>query len=148
MPRIKTTALLCLLAATPAHAEVYRWTDANGAIHFSDKPPETMPHRELELRNPVTVPMAENLRQSRKISATRDEVQTMLSASDTPRKSRSNRQSEDRQDKQAKVCDGYRNKLERIQSRLRAGYKNDRGNSLREKRRRLSKSYSRECILR
>ncbi|MGF2733994.1 DUF4124 domain-containing protein [Marinobacter sp. DUT-1] len=145
MPRIKAAALLCLLATTPANAEVYRWTDANGAIHFSDKPPKRLPHNELQLRNPVTVPMAENLRQSRKISATRDQVQTMLSSSDTPRQSRSTRQSED---EQAKTCDGYRKKLDRIQSQLRAGYKNDRGNSLREKRRRLSKAYSRECILR
>ncbi|MBD3641679.1 MAG: DUF4124 domain-containing protein [Marinobacter sp.] len=145
MPRIKATALLCLLATTPAHAEVYRWTDANGAIHFSDKPPRRLPHSELELREPVTVPMAENLRQSRNISATRDEVQTMLTASDRPQKPQSSRQSDD---KQAKTCDGYRNKLDRIQSQLRAGYKNDRGNSLREKRRRLSKAYSRECILR
>ncbi|MFO7529365.1 MAG: DUF4124 domain-containing protein [Marinobacter sp.] len=145
MPRIKATALLCLLATTPAHAEVYRWADANGAIHFSDKPPERLAHSELQLRSPVTVPMAENLRQSRKISATLDQVQTMLSSSDTPRQSRSTRQSED---KQAKTCDGYRKKLDRIQSQLRAGYNNDRGNSLREKRRRLSKAYSRECILR
>ncbi len=145
MPRIKATALLCLLATTPAHAEVYRWTDANGAIHFSDKPPKHLPHRELELRNPVTVPMAENLRQSRNVSATRGEVQTMLSSSETPQKSRSSRQ---REDKQAKVCEGYQKKLDRIQSQLRAGYKNDRGNSLRQKRRRLSKAYSRECILR
>lgn len=145
MPRIKAAALFCLLATTPAHADVYRWTDARGTIHFSDKPPERLPHRELQIRNPVTVPMAENLRQSRNISATREEVRTMLSASDTPGKAPGTQENEDRQ---AKACEGYRKKLDRIQSRLRAGYKNDRGNSLREKRRRLSKAYSRECILR
>ncbi|MCG7198495.1 DUF4124 domain-containing protein [Marinobacter pelagius] len=145
MPRIKATTLLCLLLTTPVQAEVYRWTDATGSIHFSDKPPERLPHTELELRNPVTVPMADNLRRSRNISATRDEVQSMLSASDTPRKARGGRE---HQNQHATTCDGYRKKLDRIQSQLRAGYKNDRGNSLREKRRRLSKTYSRECILR
>lgn len=30
---------LIVLALVPAEAEIYRWTDAQGALHFSDKPP-------------------------------------------------------------------------------------------------------------
>ena len=35
--------LFCFLimACTTAHAEVYRWTDANGKVHFSDKRPKS-----------------------------------------------------------------------------------------------------------
>jgi hypothetical protein len=28
----------CLLLASPVYAEIYRWTDANGKVHFSDQP--------------------------------------------------------------------------------------------------------------
>ena len=31
--------LLLLLAATAAHAQVYRWVDAKGTVHYSDAPP-------------------------------------------------------------------------------------------------------------
>ncbi len=35
--------LLCLLAAaalaSPAHAEIYKWVDRDGKIHYSDSPP-------------------------------------------------------------------------------------------------------------
>jgi len=27
-----------LLAATPLHAQIYRWTDAQGRVHFSERP--------------------------------------------------------------------------------------------------------------
>jgi hypothetical protein len=50
--------------------------------------------------------------------------------------------------KQQRTCAGYRRKLAHIQSQLRAGYSNSKGNSLRRKRRELSQSLSRECILR
>jgi regulator of protease activity HflC (stomatin/prohibitin superfamily) len=39
---IALAALVTALAAvttTPAHAEVYKWVDANGRVQFSDKPP-------------------------------------------------------------------------------------------------------------
>jgi hypothetical protein len=31
--------ITCLVAATPAHAEVYKWVDANGKVQYSDSPP-------------------------------------------------------------------------------------------------------------
>ncbi len=53
----------------------------------------------------------------------------------------------ERQKKQAQQCEKYRKQLDRIQGQLRAGYSNDRGNGLRQKRRKLSQLYSRECVL-
>ncbi|MDN5869290.1 MAG: DUF4124 domain-containing protein [Nitrococcus sp.] len=41
--RIAASALLFLLAAPVAAAEVYKWTDENGVVHFSDRPhPDAM----------------------------------------------------------------------------------------------------------
>jgi hypothetical protein len=32
-------AIFILLVSLPVHADVYRWTDANGKVHFGDKKP-------------------------------------------------------------------------------------------------------------
>ena len=37
-----------LLLATTAQAEVYRWTDERGRIHFEDRPPDSLPTRKVE----------------------------------------------------------------------------------------------------
>lgn len=47
--------LLLLAPAQPALAELYRWTDANGRVHFSDQAP---PHQKAEtLRKPLATPL-------------------------------------------------------------------------------------------
>lgn len=37
--RLLTLALLALVLAFPATAQVYKWVDKDGKIHYSDKPP-------------------------------------------------------------------------------------------------------------
>ena len=40
--RTVTMLLCCLpLLAAPALAEMYKWTDAEGRVHFSDRKPDT-----------------------------------------------------------------------------------------------------------
>lgn len=39
MTRFKALALVLLLATGAAHAQIYRWTDANGRVNFSNTPP-------------------------------------------------------------------------------------------------------------
>jgi hypothetical protein len=53
MTRILSTLLLLAVAA-PATAELYRWTDANGRVHFSDTPPGKQ--KAEVLRAPVATP--------------------------------------------------------------------------------------------
>ncbi|HEY0065609.1 MAG TPA: DUF4124 domain-containing protein [Telluria sp.] len=36
-PRLLAAALLFAALASPAHAELYKWVDANGKIHYSDR---------------------------------------------------------------------------------------------------------------
>ena len=33
---------LALLALQPAQAQLYKWTDENGKVHFTDKPPKQL----------------------------------------------------------------------------------------------------------
>jgi hypothetical protein len=138
--------VLSFFLVSAAYAEVYTWIDSRGVAHFSDYPPEDIPHKQVQVQAPVTLPMSENLRQGKRVSGIRKDVEGLL-ASGRPGGSGMTAK-EQAKAKLEKTCATYRSKLARIQSRLRAGYSNDRGNSLRHQRRTLSQKLSRECILR
>jgi hypothetical protein len=138
--------VLSFFIASVANAEVYTWIDSRGVAHFSDYPPGEIPHKQLQVQAPVTVPMSENLRQGKRVSGIRKDVEGLLASG---RPEGSGITAKEKADAQLeKTCATYRSKLERIQSKLRAGYSNDRGNALRQQRRTLSQRLSRECILR
>jgi len=44
--------ICCLLLLVPAlvAAEIYRWTDAEGRVHFSDEPHDTVPSEQVTVR--------------------------------------------------------------------------------------------------
>jgi glutaredoxin len=44
--------LLCLLACVSASAEIYRWTDAHGRVHYSDKPPPDRAAKQVRIKVP------------------------------------------------------------------------------------------------
>ena len=44
-------AAAVLLAAMSASAQVYRWTDSNGKVHYGDRPPEEAKARELRIQS-------------------------------------------------------------------------------------------------
>ena len=147
MPGKMASLVVSVVFTAVAHAEVYTWIDSRGVAHFSDYPPGEMPHKRIRVRAPVTVPMSENLRQDERISGIREEVSGLLSSSRRPGKPDTSAR-ERAGARLEKTCGKYRRKLEQIQSKLRAGYSNDRGNTLRRQRRTLSQKLSRECILR
>ena len=119
MPGIMAAAVFLLMFASSATAGIYTWTDASGVVHFTDTPPP-------EIRGQVQSMLVSD----RKRDSTRSKSKTKAAA------------------KQEKTCTSYRRKLAQVQSQLRSGYGNSKGNNLRHKRRKLSQSLSRECILR
>ncbi|PPI82669.1 DUF4124 domain-containing protein [Marinobacter maroccanus] len=146
MPRMLAGLVLSFFLASVANAEVYTWIDSRGVAHFSDYPPGEIPHKQLQVQAPVTVPMSENLKQGKRVSGIREDVEGLLASG---RPGGSGISAKEKADARLeKTCATYRSKLERIQSKLRAGYSNDRGNTLRQQRRTLSQKLSRECILR
>ena len=44
--------VLALLLSTPAAAQVYKWTDPSGKVHYGDRPPDDAKKQELKLRIP------------------------------------------------------------------------------------------------
>jgi hypothetical protein len=55
---VRSLSLVCLLIACVAHAEVYRYTDADGNVVFSDQPPPTDSGNAetIQLRRPNSMP--------------------------------------------------------------------------------------------
>ncbi|MBW4934369.1 DUF4124 domain-containing protein [Marinobacter sp. F4206] len=146
MPWILAAFVFIAFFSAPAQSEVFTWIDSQGVAHFSDYPPGKIAHQQIEIRPPSTVSMSENLRQEKRVSGIRDNVRGLLSTPDRPAKS-SDAIARSRA-KLQKICDSYRRKLDRIQSKLRTGYSNDKGNTLRRQRRAISQQHSRDCILR
>ena len=48
--------LLVVLAASPGAAQVYRWVDEDGKVHFSDKKPETKAAETVNIEAPPVLP--------------------------------------------------------------------------------------------
>lgn len=137
-PFVAATALVYAVCAYNAQAEIYTWTDANGVTHYSDQPPETSEHENLATSSlpPLHLidkpdPALTHVLQK----ATRAQQVTRRAASTTPRRSAAanNR------------CAKYRSQLKKLQSQLRRGYKEPRGNALRERRRKLQARLNAEC---
>ncbi len=55
MKRLLVAISLTLCAALPAAAQTYKWVDANGKVHYSDKPPPGNV-RTQTLREPAAAP--------------------------------------------------------------------------------------------
>jgi len=127
-----------LVMVSSTAAEIYKWRDEQGVMRYSDRPPaarvqytevsQQLP--DLNEMEPTSLPTAEGRRQSRPGAQSRppgrSHSQESLSA-------------------QQKQCQVYRQALEQVQRQLRAGYSNERGNRLRERRRMLSEKLYRQC---
>lgn len=147
MPGTLAVAVLMFVLSSSVCADIYTWKDSQGVVHFTDTPPPDQNHHLVEIAVPVTVPMASNLNQQRQVSKVHKQVQAVLS-SDIKHRSAKSRSKLKARARHKKSCDSYRRKLTHIQSQLRAGYSNSKGNSLRSKRRKYNQLLSWECILR
>ena len=67
--RIAILATL-ILAGSAAHAEIYKWVDADGKTQFSDKPPLNQKNvKEVELKNTTVTPEAKAAAEQRAAAA-------------------------------------------------------------------------------
>lgn len=57
------TLLVGFLLPVMANAEVYRWVDEDGNVHFGDQPPEDRPGEQVEIREPMRAVPLEGARE-------------------------------------------------------------------------------------
>lgn len=111
----RTLAALCLalwLSPMPAAGETYRWTDENGKVHFSDKPPpeDAAQSERIEVRGPKPIG------QGREVEAINERTRRLLEAEAAERQEEAQKQAEKERDaaRQAKVCKDARQRLTRL----------------------------------
>ncbi|EBA01711.1 hypothetical protein MELB17_02995 [Marinobacter sp. ELB17] len=132
-----------------AKADYYRWTDAKGVTHFTDKP-KTPGSQAIDFRRPTVIPVADNNRRrgDRLQGLQPDSQQNSVSAT-SEGKAQKRAQANAAQIAQQKTCENYADRIGNIESRLRAGgYSVSRGNRLRRDRRELTSKRAWECLRR
>ena len=143
-------AALVVLLVIPAVAtaeKMYTWVDDQGVAHFTDIKPVAREHEHVELRRPSLITMRENITRGKRVSTINQQVSRSLEAGSGGGRTLSNKQKALERERKNARCKEYREKLDRIQKQLRAGYSNDQGNRLRRQRREVSQKLSRECLL-
>ena len=136
-PGMAVVAMLSF-AVFPATAQVYRWTAADGSVHYGDRPPDAVVARPVDIDadsggEPTGLRPGERQRLE-EISARR---QRAASARDAVPASDSD---PDRRD-----CERATRAYEQARSQLRAGYRPSEGDSLRRQVRADRAAMKRHC---
>ncbi|MBE97077.1 DUF4124 domain-containing protein [Marinobacter sp.] len=148
MPWRQAALIVLLVIPAVATAEkMYTWVDDQGVAHFTDIKPVAREHEHVELKRPSLIPMRENITRGKRVSTINQQVSRSLEAGSGGGRTLSNKQKALERERKNARCEEYREKLDRIQKQLRAGYSNDQGNRLRRQRREVSQKLSRECLL-
>ena len=139
--------VLLVIPAISSAQKMYTWIDDQGVAHFTDIKPIAREHEHVELKRPSLIPMRENITRGKRVSTINQQVNRSLEGSSSGQRTLTDKQEARERERKNARCEGYREKLDRIQKQLRAGYSNDQGTRLRRQRREVSQKLSRECLL-
>jgi hypothetical protein len=131
-PFLVLTVLLLFFPARSI-AEIYQWTDSRGVVHYTDERPMGIHSAGLEAGDLPELSIVRT-RSSGDFRYSVESAQTEEASGSAPGHGRT-----------ARVCAEVKAGLEQVQSQLRNGYREPRGNRLRAKRRQLRTRYFREC---
>ena len=145
--------VVCVLTASifpsfQAHADIYKWRDEHGKVHYSDQQPgEDLGQREIsgdlphvhEMDSTPLSPLSTKPAQKYPNGApSRQKRQNQSYPANKTARARQPKKIQER-------CEKYQQQLDRIQRQLRAGYTVSQGNRLRERRRDLTEKQYRQC---
>jgi len=123
------------LLITATQAQVYKWTDAAGQVHYGDRPPAQGPTEQIEVAPPPTDSTTTGLRPG--------ERKLLQEVTTEERRLRRERQAQAREEaryRQAEAarrrsrCEDYRRRLRRLEDKLVSGYKVGESDRLHEQR--------------
>lgn len=106
-----TLIILCILGLSAAQAEVYRWVDENGKVHYGDRPPVSQKAREIDIKatEPAAPPPTEAERAEKRrrlLNVYRQERQQAREAAEKEKQARAEAQ---------RNCSIARDRLEQIE---------------------------------
>lgn len=125
---------LILFSAPACAAEVHRWVDEQGNIHFTDDPPDG---RQTEL---IDIDPDINLQSAPALTSPLDKTQRRGAAPSWVREQRLQKERE-----QQIKCADYEEQLRHLRSRMRAGYKASQYNRLMEREASLKRRLRAQC---
>ena len=132
--RILIAPALAVMAISPAHAEIYQWTDEEGVTHYTDQPREDGAEKEWARPDLTNSPME------------LPEPGTWEPEREPEKDDRGDHQAaRERLSEQERDCRQYEKRLDRINEELGQGYREPRGNRLRAERRELRSTIFSEC---
>jgi len=144
-------AVMVVLASLSgaAKADYYRWTDANGVTHFSDKP-KTLGSQAIDFRAPTVISLSDNnRRRGDRLQGFQSDTQQNSASAASEGGAQQGAQSNATPLAQQKACENYADRIGNIESRLRAGgYSVAGGNRLRRDKRELTSKRTWECLRR
>lgn len=145
--RIIVSCLFLLTSA--AYGEVYKWTDADGKVHYGDKPPVQIPIEQLDVDISPVNGSASGLRASEQRLLERIEKAEERAAKNRRDKAKQAAQEHQRQtlndSKKRQLCESYRERVDKVQQQLRSGYSVSKGRKLHRKLRDYAKQIRRDC---
>lgn len=113
-----------LPGVTPVHADLYKWTDSQGKVHYSDQPPARQEHRRV---GPSTNPRLEQEALDAR-RALADKVSQSERERQAQREAREKQLAEQEQArKKADQCQQARQRLTLLQENNRISRRNDQG---------------------
>ena len=121
-----TTVILCtLLSAAPAAAEMYRWVDAQGKVHYSDQAPTETPKssKTLSIPNKPPAPATETNKSWQEKELDFKKRQATTAETETKKK-------KETEDAKAKLenCDKSKKTLKAFEDGVRISTYDDKGN--------------------
>ncbi len=126
------------LAILLAGATIYQWVDEDGNRHYSDRKPDVeefvevdMDERSLSTYRPAPAPAPVQPAQPTESEASERSSRPTTSG---------------RRDERERYCEDLLQNLDAVQDQLRRGYREPRGQQLRDRRRELRAAYRRECV--
>ena len=143
LPLLVMQALLALPSASGA--EVYKWTDEEGVVHYSDAAPAEQVHQAFRFEGYSEIEMRGNISAAESVARGRRELQARTHPGNGNDKKKRRKEIEAREHEAH--CQALVERIERINSRLRAGgYSVNQGNRLRAERRELSGKRAWDCL--
>ena len=146
---------LILLNINPALATTsyYRWQDTQGNWHFSDQPPlsaasdakfSKVVGQTINTSTPTIEPH-DPITNSNGTNKLKHRTRSERHKTDDQQKNIATKRQLKNEFKQKQLCLTLREKLNTIHTKLRAGYKEPKGNQLRKQRRKISNKIYRQC---
>jgi hypothetical protein len=107
--RVLLVIAFALLAAAAGAADVYRWVDAEGKVHFSDSPPPGVAAEKLGIKSAPTDPTAVDLAESeRQVRENHEEADAIVAAN-------AGKEAAAKAEQKAKDCEGAKARYEAVQ---------------------------------